>query len=105
MKFKFKAITKDGAKYDGVRESNDKFTLYEELKAEGDMLLSTEEVTKPKFDIPIPFINSVSEHQKIIFAKNLGSMINAGLPLAKGLNILQKQITNKRFKKVIESLE
>ncbi|MFH1455084.1 MAG: type II secretion system F family protein [bacterium] len=105
MKFKFKAIKKNGSKYDGIKESNDKFTLYEELKAEGDTLISTFEITKPKFEIVIPFINSVPEHQKIIFARNLGSMINAGLSLAKGLNILEKQITNKRFKKIIESLE
>jgi len=105
MKFKFKAIKKDGSKYNGIKESNDKFTLYEELKAEEDTLISASEVTKPKFEIVIPFLNSVSEHQKIIFARNLGSMIKAGLPLAKGLNILQKQITNKRFKKIIESLE
>ncbi len=105
MKFKFKAVKSDGSKYDGIKESNDKFTLYEELKAEGDTLISAIEITKPKFEVVIPFLNSVPEHQKIIFAKNLGSMIKAGLSLAKGLNILEKQITNKRFKKIIESLE
>jgi type IV pilus assembly protein PilC len=105
MKFKFKAIKKNGGKYDGVRESTDKFTLYEELKLEGEMLISAFEITKSKFDINIPFINFVPEHQKIIFAKNLGSMINAGLPLAKGLDILGKQVTNKRFKNIIESLQ
>jgi type IV pilus assembly protein PilC len=105
MKFNFKAIKNDGSKYEGTRESNDKFTLYEELKIEGSTLLTAFEVTKPKFELVIPFINSVSEHQKIIFAKNLGAMINAGLSLAKSLDILQKQITSKRFKEIIESIE
>ncbi len=105
MKFRFKAIKKNGGKYEDIKESNDKFTLYEELKAEGDTLISASEVTKSKFEITIPFLNSVPEHQKIIFARNLGSMIKAGLPLAKGLDILKKQITNKRFQSVIESLE
>ena len=105
MKFKFRAIKNGDGKYDGIRESNDKFTLYEELKAEGDTLISAFEITKPKFDITLPFINSVSEHQKIIFARNLGSMVNAGLSLTKGLNILEKQITNKRFKGIIVTLE
>lgn len=105
MKFRFRAIKKSGEKYEGVRESTDKFTLYDEIKAEGDTLIYTSEVTKPKFEILIPFIDSVPEHQKIIFAKNLGSMINAGLPLAKGLEILEKQIANKRFKEVIVSLQ
>ena len=105
MKFKFKAIKKNGGKYEGTRESNDKFTLYEELKTEGDTLISAFEITKSKFEIIIPFFDSVPEHQKIIFTRNLGSMINAGLSLAKGLNILEKQITNKRLKTIIESLE
>ncbi len=105
MKFKFKAIKKNGGKYEGIKESSDKFALYEELKAEGDTLISASEITKSRFEIILPFFDSVPEHQKIIFARNLGSMINAGLSLAKGLNILVKQITNKRFKKVIESLE
>jgi len=105
MKFKFKAIKNNGGKYEGIKESNDKFTLYEELKAEGDTLISAFEIIKPKFEIVIPFISSIPEHQKIIFSRNLGSMINAGLSLAKALNILEKQITNKRFKKIIESLE
>lgn len=105
MKFKFKAVKKNSGVYVGIKESTDKFTLYEELKAQGDTLLSASEVTKSKFNIEIPFLSSVPEHQKIIFAKNLGSMISAGLPLAKGLDILQKQISNKKFKTVIASLE
>ncbi len=105
MKFKFKAIKNNGNKYDGTRESRDKFSLYEELKAEGDTLISAYEITKPKFEINIPFVGTVPEHQKIIFARNLGLMIKAGLSLAKALNILKKQISNKNFQKVIESLE
>jgi type IV pilus assembly protein PilC len=105
MKFKFKAVKNNGGKYDGIKESHDKFTLYEELKAEGDTLISAAPVSKLSFEIYIPFIDSIPEHQKIIFARNLGAMIKAGLPLAKGLDILKKQVPNKRFQKVIESLE
>lgn len=104
MRFNFTAIKKDGKKYSGLRESYDKFSLYEELKNEGDTLLTASEVTKTKFEIVLPFINSVPEHQKIIFTRNLGSMIKAGLSLAKSLSILEKQITSKRFKDVIESV-
>jgi type IV pilus assembly protein PilC len=105
MKFKFKAVKKNGGKYESIKESADKFTLYEELKAGGDTLISASEISKIKFDIYIPFFGSIPEHQKIVFSRNLGLMIKAGLPLAKGLNILKKQIPNKRFKGIIESLE
>ena len=104
MKFKFKAVKKDGKKYEGTKESTDKFSLYEELKAEGETLLVATPFEKSHIEIEIPFIDKVPEHQKIIFARNLGSMINAGLPLVKGLSILEKQITNKKFKGIIGEL-
>ncbi len=105
MKFKFKAIKKDSGVYSDIRDSRDKYTLYEELKGEGDTLLSATEFKKSRFQIDIPFLSHIPDHQKIIFAKNLGSMVNAGLSLAKALNILEKQIGNKNFKKIIVSLE
>ena len=49
MKFKFKAIKNDGTKYEGTKDSGDKFTLYDELKAEGSTLLFASEITKTKF--------------------------------------------------------
>lgn len=106
-KFKFIAIKKTGEKYTAVKESNDKFSLYAELKFEGDTLVSATEINRKDYwfkRIALPF-GSVPEHQKIIFAKNLGSMIEAGLPLAKSLAILEKQIKNKRFQSIIVSLE
>lgn len=105
MKYRFKAVKNNGTKYEGEKESVDKFSLYEELKEQGDILISASELTKSKINIDIPIFNSVAEHQKIIFARNLGSMVGAGLSLAKALNILQKQITDKRFKAIIEELE
>jgi type IV pilus assembly protein PilC len=104
MKFKIKAIKKDGEKYEGTKESTDKFALYEELKEQGDTLISASEISKSKWDINLPFFNSVPELQKIIFARNLGGMINAGLPLAKGLNILENQVTNKKLRGIIGDL-
>ncbi|MDD4803788.1 MAG: type II secretion system F family protein [Candidatus Pacebacteria bacterium] len=106
-RFKFKAIKKTGEKYSGIRESSDKFSLYAELKFEGDTLVSASEVSHKTYwftKIAVPF-RSVPEHQKIIFAKNLGTMIEAGLPLAKSLSVLEKQIKNKNFKNIISSLE
>lgn len=106
-KFKFKAIKINGEKYKGIRDSSDKFSLYAELKTEGDTLISAFEITnkKPWYSTLASFFKKVPEHQKVVFAKNLGSMIGAGLPLARGLSILEKQIKNKYFKSVIANLE
>jgi len=106
-KFKFKAIGKDGATYESVRESQTKFSLYNELKAEGSSLVVATLINQDKrwFDSLIGIFGGVPEHQKIIFTKNLGYMIDAGLPVAKSLAVLEKQVKNKRFKNVIFSLE
>jgi type IV pilus assembly protein PilC len=106
-KFKFRAIKKSGEIYKGIKESNDKFSLYYEMKVDGDTLISANEVTEKRnyLENLNSLFNRVPEHQKIIFAKNLGTMIEAGLSLAKSLSVLQKQIGNKYFKEVISSLE
>lgn len=107
MKFKFKARKINGEEYEGERDSADKFSLYSELKSDGDTLLTAKEIdTKKSFlgNINID-ITRIPEHQKIIFAKNLGSMLGAGLSLSKSLSILQKQVNNSKLKSTIAGIE
>lgn len=106
MHFKFKAIKSNGIKYEGTRQSRDKFTLYAEIKAEGDTLITAQEIFKTtsalsKLD---GLINKVPVHQIIIFAKNLGSMLEAGLPLARALSVLEKQVKNSKLKSTINAI-
>ena len=49
MKFKFKAIKNNGERYEGILESPSEFDLYNELKAEGNILVSAEELSQLKF--------------------------------------------------------
>ena len=103
MYFKFRAVKSNGEKYQGTRESHDRFSLYAEIKAEGDTLITAEEIYKKssallKID---GLINKVPMHQRIIFAKNLGSMLDAGLSLARALAVLEKQVKNSKLKSII----
>ena len=106
MKFKIKARKANGEEYEDERDSSDKFSLYSELKADGDTLLTAKEIniTKSLFGNFNIEIISVPEHQKIIFAKNLGSMLGAGLSLSKSLTIIEKQVKNSKLKEVISAL-
>jgi type IV pilus assembly protein PilC len=106
MHFKFKAIKSNGIKYEGVRQSRDKFTLYAEIKAEGDTLITAQEIFKTTsiFSKLDGLINKVPVHQIIIFAKNLGSMLEAGLPLARALAVLEKQVKNSKLKSTISAI-
>lgn len=106
MKYKFKAIRANGEKYEGEKEADSKFALYEAIKKEGSSFLHVEEVRDQKshvFKMP-QFFNKVKMVDKIQFAKNLGVMIEAGLPITRAIGVMERQSRNKAFKKVLTTL-
>ncbi len=108
MRFKYKAIKNNGERYEGEVESQSKFDLYNEIKAEGNMLISAEEVKSANFSAffyrVFSFLGGVSMAQKIAFAKNLSAMTKAGLALSRALNVIEGQTKNDRFKKVVAGI-
>ncbi|HET7630517.1 MAG TPA: type II secretion system F family protein [Candidatus Saccharimonadales bacterium] len=48
--------------------------------------------------------NHVSTKDKVIFTRQLATLINAGLPLAQSLHTVQDQTTNKRLKVVVQDI-
>jgi type IV pilus assembly protein PilC len=108
MKFKFKALKSTGERYGGVLESQNKFTLYNELKAEGNMLVSAEEISKIRLEKYLyqilPFLGRVSMAQKIALAKNLSAMTKAGLSLSRALSVIERQTKNANFKIIVEDI-
>ena len=105
MKFSFKAVKKDGQSYQAEREATDKFDLFRQLKKEGDTIISVEEVTHRAFHFSMPALfGRIKQHEKIIVARNLGGMIEAGLALSRALQVLERQSRNKKLKKVLGEL-
>lgn len=108
MQFKFKAKGKDGKLVEAVRESKDKLTLFSELKSEGLMLLVAEPLEGGGLIQFLKWLNEtvvrIDLHEKIIFARNLSAMISAGLPLSRAIEILEKQTTNQKFRKILNVL-
>lgn len=66
------------------------------LMAQGIVPLKLEEQTK-KRSILQRFTNRVSAKDRIVFTRQLATLINAGLPLAQSLRTLSEQTTNKRL--------
>jgi type IV pilus assembly protein PilC len=108
MRFKFKAIRNNGEKYEGILESESKFTLYNQLKTEGAMLISTEEVIPDRFQKFLfknfSFLGNISMVEKINLAKNLSAMTRAGLSLSRALSVIERQSKNGRLKTVVEGI-
>jgi type IV pilus assembly protein PilC len=107
MKYTYKATNSAGEVVDGVRDSEDKFSLSREIKEDGLSLITADEATKSgRRNILKKFLNfgTVSMHEKILFGRNLGSMIESGLTLTRALSVMERQNKNRKFKKTIHSI-
>ncbi len=104
--FKYKTVDTTGKITEGISEAKDKFALYHIIKSDGSTVVMAEEINDKKntsFLNKIPFLNSVSSHDKIIFANNLSKMLDAGLPITRALSIMERESIGE-LKKVLASL-
>ena len=105
--FHYKLVDRSGKQTEGTAEAADKFALYHAIKKDGLTIVSTKELTGKdsvfSMNIKLPFFGSVKAQDKITFAKNLSKMIDAGLPVTRGLSIMERQAKGE-FKKVLVDL-
>ncbi len=104
--FHYKKLGSDGKTIEGKMDAKDKFALYHSLKEDGSTVISVEEINEKRnmsLEKFLPFLKGVKVHDKITFAKNLSKMIDAGLPITRGLSIMERQAKG-AFKKVLAGL-
>ena len=104
--YTFKAKKADGEIYTGEQEAGDRYEIYRTIKAAGGEVISIDEKKSRKlnFNIKIPFIGNIKTQDKINFARNLGSMIEAGLAVSRALSVMERQASNVALKKILGSL-
>jgi type IV pilus assembly protein PilC len=93
-RFTYTAQKPDGEVYNGVAVAQDRFELYNIIRREGGHLLSMQvDNSSKKFSLSywIDKITTVPVQQKILFARNLGVMLGAGLPLSRALSVMERQ--------------
>lgn len=104
MQFTYKATNHNGDKLTGVIEAETQ-QLAVKLLREQEMIPITITTGEKKKASKIQFsFGKIKLSEKIIFTKNLAGMLEAGLPLARALQVLVKQSKNPMFKKVINEL-
>lgn len=98
--FSYTAEKSDGEIYKGIAEAKDRFELYDIVRHEGGKIISVEE-DRAHNAWSIVYWNarltSVKEYDKILFTRNLGAMLSAGLSLARALSVLERQTKNPRL--------
>lgn len=106
--FTFKAKKSTGETYSGDRDAEDRYELYRLLRESGDEIIDFKEKAESKgfnMDISFGFLGKrVKTIEKINFARNLGSMLEAGLALSRALSVLERQSKKKALKEVISDL-
>jgi type IV pilus assembly protein PilC len=106
MKFSYTAINKDGQKYTGILESQNKAEFYTEFKKIGDTLVQVKEQKGKKlgFSTNITLFERVKIMDKIIFARNLGNMLEAGLSLSRAISVMERQTPGVKLKAAYKGL-
>ncbi len=98
--WKWQAKNRQGETRSGEMEATDERSVRERL---GQMGLEVGRVKKkPKeFHFAIPGLGGVSTKDLLVFTRQFSVMIDAGLPLVQGLDIIGSQADNLAFRKVL----
>src|SRR3989344_2968928 len=103
MRFTYTAEKVGGEVYKGVAEAAVRFALYTLVRQEGGRILSLEEAGNKNW-LSLAYWNSllsrVTEYEKVLFARNLGAMLSAGLPPARALSVIERQTKNKKMSSI-----
>lgn len=106
-RYTYTAEKSTGEIYAGVAEAKDRFELYDVVRKEGGRIVSMDEDRSSDW-FSLSFWNakfsSVSQYDKILFARNLGAMLSAGLSLARALNVMERQSKNPKLLSTITNV-
>ncbi|MBI2618073.1 type II secretion system F family protein [Candidatus Kaiserbacteria bacterium] len=104
--YRYKARNKDGETYEGAAEVPDKFALYTHIREEGGEVIEVKESGARSFSLTRlnELFGTVKDYEKVVFTRNLGAMIEAGLSLSRALSVLERQTKNPKLKMVLAGL-
>ena len=107
-RFSYTAEKNDGEIYQGVAEVRDRFEVYDIVRKEGARLISIQEESFANDFFSLQHWNAkfttIGEQEKIMLARNLGSMLKAGLSLARALAVIERQTKNGRLKQAVADI-
>jgi type IV pilus assembly protein PilC len=103
MIFEYKAIQKDGQMTTGSKDAENSQVLAKTLKEEGIVLISAHEMRQGPKGVSLS-LRGFKMTERIAFARNLGSMLDAGLALSRALEVLSRQTKNTKTKAIIDEI-
>jgi len=108
-RFSYTAQKGNGDVYQGFAVAADRFELYHIIRQEGGRLLSLHDESGSHHVLSLSYWNgkltTVPEQEKILFARNLGAMLGAGLALSRALSVIDRQTKNVRLRNAVSEIE
>lgn len=100
--FTYTALTKEGTRSQGSVEAEDKAAALETIRKQGLKPLSVVAGKKKSSFGSLTLGSKVKTKDLVIFTRQLSTLVNAGVPLARSLNTLQQQSESPTLKKQLE---
>lgn len=102
--FHLTVIDSTGKKTERTVEAADKASLFKDLRAAGEELVSVTEVT-PRALFARRFFERVSQEEIILFFRSVGGMLQAGLPIARALAVMGREARTLPLRRAVERAE
>jgi type IV pilus assembly protein PilC len=108
-RYRYSAQNQAGELYERTVETPDRFGVYAQIRKEGGSVIEVKEEHSEQAFARLwasfqGMLGSVKESEKIVFARNLSTMLKAGLPLSRALEALKRQANNKKFTSILDAL-
>ncbi|HEX9608593.1 MAG TPA: type II secretion system F family protein [Candidatus Paceibacterota bacterium] len=108
--FNYKAKRHDGGEeYEGETEAQNRFEVYDHIRKENATVISIEEKNERSVKSVVSSVTSfggrIKMSEKIVVARNLATMIKAGLAITRALSVMGRQSKNRKLKSVLAALE
>lgn len=110
-KFKYSALDKEGRELSGVLESTSERTARKELADQGltvsrisEVAIQSEKKAAAKKQRKPMFGTGVTSENVTIFSRQLATLLKAGLPLLRSLEVIGRQEKNPYFKDIVDNL-
>lgn len=105
-KFTYSARDSKGKELNGKLEAKDAESLAEILQDKGLVVVSIkEQVTIDLEELGQINIGGIPMKEKVVFMRQLATMVGAGLPLTRGLQVMEQQIANPQFKRIVTQVK
>jgi type IV pilus assembly protein PilC len=106
--FVYKARMLTGGMTEGTLEAADQRAAVDQLRGQKLVPLEINEAPPSimsRIAVLMPFKQSVSAKELVLFSRQLSTLVSAGVPLVQGLTILEEQVESKLFKSIVHTIK